>query len=104
MMMTSFELYALVILAPFPFFRRFLTTASPYFIRCFTAFATVLLLTSLGFLRGEIKMPADTAGSERERIIRFVTSAVAGLVMAARVYAGVAALETVVNKEANRRE
>jgi hypothetical protein len=98
MMVTSFVLNALVILAPFPFFRRFLGTNSPYLILCFTVFATVFLLTSFGFIGGEIKMPVDAAEYERNLGMRTMSVVVAEVVTAALIYTCLAARGIVANK------
>jgi hypothetical protein len=104
MMVTSFLLNALVILAPFSFFRRFLGTTSPYLILCFTVFGTLFLLTCFGFVGGEIKMPLDAAGYEREQVMRMISVVVAEVVTALLIYAGIAALGTVVNRGSERGE
>jgi hypothetical protein len=61
MMMNSFFLNALVILAPFLFIRRYISRYSPYLVPGLSVPATFYLLACFGFIGGEIKMPLDPA-------------------------------------------
>jgi VIT1/CCC1 family predicted Fe2+/Mn2+ transporter len=62
MMMTAgFLSNALVILAPFPFIRRYTARTSHYLVIAVTMLATFFLLTCLGLFGGESPMPLDIA-------------------------------------------
>ena len=92
MMMTSFLLNALVILAPFPFIRTYISRAySPYLVISITVLVTLFLLVALGIFGGDAQRPPTT---EYAQIIAMVYHVIAEVVVAAFVYGGFAWLGT----------
>jgi hypothetical protein len=104
MMLTGFLSNALVILAPFPFIRRYTARTSPYLIIAVTVLATFFLLTCLGLFGGESKMPLDAAEHQGESIVRTVTITVAELGIASFLYGCVAVLGKKVYRNPERGE
>lgn len=92
MMMTSFLLNALVILAPFPFIRKYMTIAhSPYLVISFTVLVTLFILVALGIIGGDAQRPPAT---EYAQMIMILYHVIAEFVVAAFVYGGLAWLGT----------
>jgi len=95
MMMTSILLNALVILAPFPFVRKYVPVAnSPYLVISCTVFVTLFLLVALGIIGGDAQRPPAT---EYAQMIAIVYHLIAEFVVAAVVYGGLALLGTKVS-------
>lgn len=59
MMLASFMLNAMVILAPFPFFRRHIPY-SPYLVIPSTLVVTFFLLVAFGLMGGDAQLPPGT--------------------------------------------
>jgi hypothetical protein len=92
MMMTSFLLNALVILAPFPFIRKYIPRAySPYLVIPFTLVVTFFLLVAFGFMGGDAQIPPDTEYGMMKVKTYFV---IAEFVFASLVYGCIAWLGT----------
>ena len=92
MMMTSFLLNALVILAPFPFIRKYTSLAySPYLVIPFTVFVTFFLLVAFGLIGGDAQRPPTT---EYAQMMVRVYLVVAEVVVATLVYGCIAWLGT----------
>lgn len=90
MMLTSFLLNALVILAPFPFIRPYIRRHSPYLVIPATLVVTFFLLVAFGLMGGDTKIPPD---NEVEIMTGKVTYAIAEFVFATLVYGCIAVLE-----------
>jgi len=90
-MMTSFLLNALVILAPFPFIRKYTDAFSPYIVIPFTVLVTFFLLVAFGIIGGDAQRPPAT---EYAQMIAMVSQVIAEVVVAAFVYGGFAWLGT----------
>ena len=93
MMLTSFLLNALVILAPFPFIRKHVTTYSPYLVIPVTLVVTFFLLVAFGFMGGDAQIPPDTEYEMMKVKLYFV---IAEFVFATLVYGCIALLGTVI--------
>jgi hypothetical protein len=89
MMATGFLVNALMILAPFPFIRRYIVT-SPCLTIAVTVLATFFLLTCFGLFFGESKMPPDATEARMESITRTVAIVVAEIVIASSLYGCIA--------------
>lgn len=87
MMLTSFLLNALVILAPFPFLRNYTGAFSPYIVIPFTLVVTFFLLIALGLMGGDAQIPPNT---EYAKMISMISLFIAELVIAALVYGCIA--------------
>jgi hypothetical protein len=84
MMMTSFLLNALVILAPFPFIRKYTPLAyPPYLVIPFTVLVTFFLLVAFGIIGGDAQRPPTT---EYAQMMVRVYLVVAEVVVATLVY------------------
>jgi hypothetical protein len=87
MMTTGFLLNALVILAPFPFIRRYTRAFSPYLVISFTVLTTFFLLTCVGLMGGDAQRPPET---EPGRMLQIVYVYAGEILIAAIVYGGIA--------------
>lgn len=87
MMMTSFLLNALVILAPFPFIRRYTVANSPYLVISLTVLVTLFLLVAFGIIGGDAQRPPAT---EYAQMMVRVYLVVAVVVVATLVYGCIA--------------
>ncbi len=101
MMLTSFLLNALVILAPFPFIRPYIRRYSPYLVIPITLVITFFLLVAFGVIGGDAQVPPDT---EFGMMTAKVILVIAEFVLATLVYGCVALLGRIipggtVNKE-----
>jgi hypothetical protein len=86
-MLTSFLLNALVILAPFPFIRKYTMAYSPSLVIPLTLVVTFFLLIAFGFMAGDAQIPPDSDYGMKMTMVYFV---VAELVVAALVYGCIA--------------
>jgi len=87
MMLTSLLLNALVILAPFPFLRKYTAAFSPYLVIPFTVVVTFFLLIALGLMGGDAQVPPNT---EYAKMISMISLFIAEFVIAALVYGCIA--------------
>ena len=92
MILTSFLLNALVILAPFPFIRPHIRRYTPYLVIPATLVVTFFLLVAFGLMGGDAQVPPDT---EVEIMAGKVTYAIAESVFATLSYGCVAVLERI---------
>lgn len=90
-MLTSFLLNALLILAPFPFIRKYTEAYSPYVVIPVTLVVTFFLLVAFGFMGGDAQKPPAT---EYGMMMTIVYLAVAEVVIATLVYGCIAWLGT----------
>lgn len=90
MMLTSFLLNALVILAPFPFIRLYIRRYSPYLVIPITLAVTFFLLIGFGLMGGDAQVPPDT---EFEMMTEKVYFVLAEFVFATLVYGCIAVLD-----------
>jgi hypothetical protein len=90
MMLASFMLNALVILAPYPFIREHIRKYSPCVVIPFTVVATFFLLVAFGFMGGDAQIPPAT---ETGMMLAEVYFVIAEFVIAALVYGCIALLE-----------
>ena len=102
MMTAGFLSNALIILAPFPYFRRYTAKTSPYLVIAVTVLATFFLLTCFGLFGGESKMPLDAAEYQWESIMRTVSVAVTEVVIASLSYGCFALLGKKVYRDLER--
>jgi hypothetical protein len=86
MMLTGFLTDAFVILAPFPFIRKYIGAYSPYLVIPCTLVITFFLLVAIGFMGGDAQIAPDTRYALIMQIAYF---AVAEFVIAALVYCGI---------------
>lgn len=86
MMLTSFLMNAFVILAPFPFIRKYSGLYSPYLVIPCTLVVTFFLLIAFGFMGGDAQIAPDTRYALTMHIVYF---AIAEFVIAALVYGGI---------------
>lgn len=86
MMLTSFLMNAFVILAPFPFIRKYSGSFSPYLVIPCTLVVTFFLLIAFGFMGGDAQIAPDTRYALTMHIVNF---AVAEFVIATLVYGGI---------------
>jgi hypothetical protein len=86
MMLTGILTDAFVILAPFPFVRKYTGTYSPYLVIPCTLVVTFFLLVAFGFMGGDAQIAPDTRYALTMQIVYF---AVAEFVIAALVYCGI---------------
>jgi hypothetical protein len=100
-MLTSFLLNALVILAPFPFIRKYTVAYSPYIVIPFTLVVTFFLLIAFGFMGGDAQIPPATEYGMMMTMVYFV---VAEVVVAALVYGCIALLGTKISRGTARQE
>jgi hypothetical protein len=100
MMLASFILNTMVILAPFPFLRRYIPY-SPYRVIPSTLAVTFFLLVAFGFMGGDAQLPP---GTEYEMVIRKVQFVLAEFVTATFVYGCIALLGTIVPGIPGRQE
>lgn len=101
MMLLSFGLNAMVVLAPFPFIRPYLKKYSPYVVIPLTLFVTFFLLIAFGFIGGDAQIPPDT---EYKMMIGKVYLVIAEFVIATLVYGGIALLERAMPGEMAKQE
>ena len=90
-MLTSFLLNALVILAPFPFIRKYTAAYSPYVVIPVTLVVTFFLLVAFGFMGGDAQKPPAT---EYGMMMTIVYLKIAEVVIATLVYGCIAWLGT----------
>lgn len=90
MMLTSFLLNALVILAPFPFIRPYIRRYTPYFVIPIILVVTFFLLVGFGLMGGDAQVPPDTEFGMLTAKVIFV---IAEFVCATLVYGGIALLD-----------
>jgi hypothetical protein len=86
MMLTGFLTDAFVILAPFPFVRKYTGAYSPYLVIPCTLVVTFFVLVAFGFMGGDAQIAPDTRYALTVQIVYF---AVAEFVIAALVYCGI---------------
>jgi len=86
MMLTGFLTNAFVILAPFPFIRKYTGAISPYFVIPCTLVVTFFLLVAFGFMGGDAQIAPDTQNAQ---IMGMVYFTVAEFVIAALAYSGI---------------
>ena len=89
MMMTGFLTDAFVILAPFPFIRKYTGAYTPYVLIPCTLVVTFFLLVAFGFMGGDAQIAPD---SRYALMMKMVEVTVAEVVIAALVYVGIARL------------
>ena len=94
MMLTSFLLNALVILAPFPFLRHYIRRYSPYLVIPITLVVTFFLLVAFGLMGGDAQVPPDT---EFGMMIGKVTFVIAEFVLATLVYGCIGLLGRIIS-------
>lgn len=101
-MLTSFLFNALVILAPFPFIRKYTSIAnSPYLVIPFTVLVTFFLLVAFGFIGGDAQKPPATEYGMMMTMVYFVVAEVA---VATLVYGCIAWLGTKISSGTARGE
>jgi hypothetical protein len=100
-MLTSFLLNALVILAPFPFIRKYTAAYSPYIVIPFTLVVTFFLLIAFGFMGGDAQKPPAT---EYGMMMITVYLVVAEVVVATIVYGCIAWFGTKISSGTVRQE
>ena len=94
MMLTSFLLNALVILAPFPFIRPHIRRYSPYLVIPATLVVTFFLLVGFGLMGGDAQVPPDTEfGMMAGKVIFFI----AEFILATLVYGCIAVLGRIIS-------
>lgn len=86
MMLTAFLRQALLILAPFPFVRKYTGAYSPYLVIPCTLVITFFILVALGFMGGDAQIAPDTWFALTMHTVYF---AIAEFVIAALVYCGI---------------
>lgn len=101
MMLTSFLLNALVILAPFPVIRPYIRKYSPYLVIPITLVVTFFLLVGFGLMGGDAQVPPDT---EFEMMTAKVIFVIAEFVLATLVYGCVTLLERIIDGKALTKE
>jgi hypothetical protein len=89
MMLTGFLTDALVILAPFPFVRKYTRAYSPYLVIPCTLVITFFILVAIGFAGGDAQIAPDTVNALTIHVVFF---AIAEFVIAALVYCGIGLL------------
>ncbi|OPY47193.1 MAG: hypothetical protein A4E42_00328 [Methanoregulaceae archaeon PtaU1.Bin222] len=94
MMLTSFLLNALVILAPFPFIRPHIRRYSPYLVIPITLGVTFFLLVAFGLMGGDAQVPPDT---EFGMMIGKVTFVITEFVLATLVYGCIGLLGRIIS-------
>jgi len=86
MMLTAFLTDALVILAPFPFVRKYTEAYSPYLVIPCTLVITFFFLVAFGLMGGDAQIAPDTWYALTLHIVYFT---IAEFVIAALVYCGI---------------
>jgi peptidoglycan/LPS O-acetylase OafA/YrhL len=86
MRLTGFLMDALVILAPFPFVRKYTEEYSPYLVIPCTLVITFFILVAFGFMGGDAQIAPDTWIALTLHTVYF---AIAEFVIAALVYCGI---------------
>jgi Na+-translocating ferredoxin:NAD+ oxidoreductase RnfD subunit len=98
MMAAGLLLDAFVILAPFPFIRKYIVARSPYIVIPFAVLATFFLLIAFGLMGGDAQRLPDTESGKLMMTVFFV---VGEFVTAAIVYGCIALWETKVHRAEN---
>ena len=101
MMLTSFLMNALVILAPFPFIRPYIRRYSPYLVIPATLVVTFFLLVAFGLMGGDAQIPPDTNWEMMTEKIRYI---IAECVLATLVYGCIAVLGRIIPGESVNKE